>query len=73
MPRRTVAPAPVTLSGATTWRYQWLRNGSAISGANAYKYKLTSADRGKKISLRITYYHIGFPTGSTTSKAYTVH
>ncbi|MCB0911284.1 MAG: fibronectin type III domain-containing protein [Propionibacteriaceae bacterium] len=57
---------------ATTWRYQWLRNGSAISGANAYKYKLTSADRGKKISLRITYYHIGFPTGSTTSKAYTV-
>lgn len=58
---------------ASSWRYQWLRNGSAISGANAYKYKLTSADRGRKISLRITYYHIGFPTGSTTSKAYTVH
>ncbi len=58
---------------ASSWDYQWLRNGSPISGANSYKYKLRSADRGKKISLRITYRHIGFPTGSTTSKAYTVH
>ncbi len=57
---------------ASSWSYQWLRNGSAISGATAYKYKLKSADRGKKISLKITYRHYGFPTGSTTSKAYRI-
>lgn len=35
-------------------KFQWFRNGSPISGATGQSYKLTSADRGKQISARIT-------------------
>lgn len=34
--------------------YQWLRNGKVISKATSTKYKLANADRGKKVSLRVT-------------------
>lgn len=34
-------------------RYQWLRNGVAISGATAKRYVLKSADRGAQISVRV--------------------
>jgi hypothetical protein len=51
---------------------QWLRNGVAIPGATATTYRLTSADRGKKISVRATGRRYGYATGSTTSRAYAV-
>lgn len=42
--------------------YQWLRNGAAIKGATASKYKVQDADMGKKVSVRIT----GTSTGQKT-------
>lgn len=52
----TWGPAPVTV------RYQWLRNGIVITGATAGSYRLTTSDRGKRITVRVT----GSKTGYTT-------
>lgn len=52
--------------------FQWKRNGAAISGATGTKYKLTSADKGKNISVTATATRYGYQTGSATSKAYKV-
>jgi hypothetical protein len=41
-------------------QYQWLRNNVAIPRAVAPKYKLTAADKGKNISIRVTGYRPGF-------------
>lgn len=57
----TWKPAPVKLS------YQWLRNGSAIKGATKSTYKLTSADGGAKISVRVTGKKSGYLTVAKTS------
>ena len=35
--------------------YQWLRSGKVIGKATKSAYKLTRRDRGKKISVRVTY------------------
>lgn len=48
------APAPATIS------YQWLRNGYAIRGATYRSYRLSSADRGKRIGVRITLRRAGY-------------
>jgi hypothetical protein len=40
----------------TTVRYQWLRNGKAITGANHRSYKLRKADVRKHIRVRVTAY-----------------
>lgn len=61
------------LERATSWRYQWYRSGKAIKGATGSSYKLAKADKGKSISLRVTYYHIGFPTKTVASKSYKVN
>jgi hypothetical protein len=52
--------------------FQWRRNGAAIKGATKSTYKLTSADRGKKISVTATARRYGYTTGSTTSSAESV-
>ena len=52
----TWGPAPVALA------YQWLRDGSAITGATATSYSLTSADAGTTITLRVTGSKAGFTT-----------
>lgn len=57
----TWAPSPVTL------RYQWLRNGVAISGATSKTYKLVSADAGTKLSVRITGSKSGYTSVTRTS------
>lgn len=51
------SPAPATLTR------QWLRNGSPIGGATTASYRATSADAGKRLSLRTT---ATGPGGSTT-------
>lgn len=58
----TWGPAPVKLT------YQWLRNGAAIRGATTSRYKLVTADRGKRISVRVTGSKAGYTTLSMTSK-----
>lgn len=57
----TWSPAPTSLT------YQWLRSGSAISGATASTYKLVKADVGKTITVRVTAKLDGFATTSKTS------
>ena len=67
---KTLTGAPGTWSTkGTTFSYQWLRNGAAITGATKSTYKLTSSDAGKKISLRVTGTNAGYNAKSSTSKA----
>lgn len=49
--------------------YRWLRNGSPISGATKSAYKVKKADKGKKISVRITLARAGYTTVVKTIKA----
>lgn len=55
-------PTPVTLA------YQWYRSGKKISGATALTYTLTAADKGKKITVKVTGTKLGYTTASKTSK-----
>lgn len=48
-------------------RQQWYRNGKAIRGATAKKYRLTRKDRGKRLSVRVTATKAGYATASRTS------
>jgi len=59
--RYTWSPAP------TTFTYQWYRSGSAISGANKSTYKLTTSERGKTITVKVTAKRTGYATTSRTS------
>lgn len=62
-------PYPITRGRMT---YQWKRNGAAISGATGYSYKLTSADKGKYLTLTVTGNMYGYKVQSLTSKRYYV-
>lgn len=46
--------SPGTWTAGTSYAYRWLRNGAAITGATAMSYKLTEADRGQRIAVRVT-------------------
>ncbi|OIU86637.1 cell wall-binding repeat-containing protein [Microbacterium sp. AR7-10] len=61
-----VDPAP------TTTTYQWLRNGTAISGATSARYTLASSDAGRSISVRVVAQKSGYRDGSGTSAASSV-
>ena len=66
------ALAPTSSPVATSVRFQWLRNGVAIKGlaAKRAKYRLVRADRGKRISVRVTALAPGYaPVGSIARKA----
>jgi hypothetical protein len=52
--------------------YQWLRNGVSIKGATKTSYKLTSADKGKKISVKVTGSKSGYVTVVKTSATKTI-
>jgi alpha-tubulin suppressor-like RCC1 family protein len=52
----------------TQYAYQWLRNGSSITHATRSTYKLTTSDRGKHLSVKVTGLRSGgFASGSATS------
>lgn len=67
--------ATLTTSGGTwdpsdvTKSYQWLRNGSPITGATASSYQLVEADEGTQISVRVTAAKSGHSSGVATSNA----
>ncbi|MBK7819843.1 MAG: Ig-like domain repeat protein [Tessaracoccus sp.] len=63
---KTWQPTKVTV------KYQWLRDGKAISKATTSSYKLTKADAGKKVSVKVTGSKSGYTTVSKTSKTVTV-
>lgn len=52
---------------ATATRYQWLRNGKAITSATAASYKLSKADKGKKLSVKVTVVSPGYQSASASS------
>jgi ELWxxDGT repeat protein len=60
------APAKVTL------KYQWLRAGKAIKGATKSSYKLVSADKGKKVTVKVTGSKKNYKSVAKTSAAKTV-
>jgi len=60
------SPAPVVL------KYQWLRDGKAITGAGKSTYKLVAADAGKKITVSVTGTKTGYQSVTKTSVAKTI-
>lgn len=54
-------PSPVAL------KYQWLLDGSAISGATTDKYQPVVADAGKKLSVRVTGSKTAYASEARTS------
>lgn len=62
----TVQPTPTGLS------YRWLRNGKPIAKATGSRYRLTRADRHKKISVKVTVRRAGYIDRSATSSAHKV-
>ncbi len=57
----TTNPAPATV------RYQWLRNGTAITGATGRRYALKVADFGKRINLKVVLRRAGYLTAERYS------
>ena len=51
---QTLTTTAGTWSGSPTYTYQWLRNGSSISGATASTYVLVSADATTNVSVTVT-------------------
>lgn len=49
----TAAPGTWTPT-PTAFTYQWMRNGAAISGANASTYEVSAADAGNLLSVSVT-------------------
>lgn len=59
----TYSPTP------SAYAYQWYRNGAAISGARYRTYRLTAADNGKSITVRVSASLIYSDTRVTMSPA----
>ena len=62
-----------TWDTGVVFTYQWLRNGSAISGATAKSYLIKSADKGRQISIRVRATKAGYKTVSVTSNPITAN
>ena len=56
-----------TWSSKVSFSYQWLRDGQPIKKATKSTYKLTTADNGKPITVRVTGKRSGYATVSRTS------
>ncbi|HMU35477.1 MAG TPA: hypothetical protein PKA04_01485 [Marmoricola sp.] len=52
--------APLDLPANVSAQFQWLRDGRAIAGQTGAKHKISKADRGKRLALRITYSRPGY-------------
>nr|WP_204462013.1 carboxypeptidase regulatory-like domain-containing protein [Agromyces cerinus] len=65
----TLTAAPGTWTTGTTLKYQWYASGTAITGATAKTFKLTSAQAGKQVTVRVTGSLTAYPTTSRTSAA----
>ena len=59
-----------TWTWGTAFKYRWLRNGVPISEATDSTYKVRTADRDKRITVRVTGSRLGYTTVSQTSGAY---
>jgi hypothetical protein len=57
---------------ATTYTYQWLRDGKAIKHATHRTYHVKKKDRGHRISVRIKAHRAGFVDGLRHSKSHKI-
>jgi hypothetical protein len=57
---KRLTAVPPTCRPASTVHYQWMRSGKPIANATKVKYKLKKADKGKKISVRVTFTHTAY-------------
>lgn len=64
--------AKATVAADSTVKYQWLREGVAISGATSSTYKLEAADVAKKVSVKVTVARSGYLDATATSAAKTI-
>ncbi|MFI7239884.1 hypothetical protein [Streptomyces cyaneofuscatus] len=53
----------------TSYSYQWYANGKAIAKATGAKLTLKAAQRGKKITVKVTAHRTGHTSGASTSTA----
>jgi hypothetical protein len=75
----TAAVGKTLTAKAGTWgpgtvklKYQWYRNGAAISKATGKSYRLVSADRRKSITVKVTGSRSGYTSVSKSSAPKTV-
>ncbi|MFJ7268695.1 hypothetical protein ACIQV3_18965 [Streptomyces sp. NPDC099050] len=61
--RGTWTPTP------TSYTYKWYADGKLITGATKSTFTLTSAQRGKHITVKVTAYRTGHLTGTATTRA----
>jgi len=66
---QTLTAKPGTWTSGTTLRYQWYASGAAISKATASTFKLSSAQKGKKITVKVTGSKSGYASVAKTSPA----
>ncbi|EFG04500.1 hypothetical protein [Streptomyces clavuligerus] len=65
---RKLTAAPGAWSPApSSYRYQWYADGRTIAGATASALTLKSAERGKRITVRVTALRTGHDNGTATS------
>ncbi|WEK12542.1 MAG: peptidoglycan DD-metalloendopeptidase family protein [Candidatus Microbacterium phytovorans] len=67
----TVTATTGTWKPAPTLKYQWYRDGVAITGAKSSSYKLSADDYGSAIKVRVAGTKTGYTTVAQTSKATT--
>lgn len=56
-------------NASVTVRYQWLRGAKAIKGATKASYRVSKADRGKKLKVKVTATKAGWKSKTVTSRA----
>lgn len=54
-------------SPTATLSYQWVADGTPIRGATASTYRLTAAERGRKVHVVVTGRRAGYPATASTS------
>lgn len=65
---RLTAGAPVVSTAGVTTRYRWLRDGVAIGGATSRVHVATKADKGKRLSVRVTMTKRGYESVTLTTR-----
>ena len=65
----TLSARPGTWTFGTTFRYQWLSNGAAITGATGSSLRLSTAHYAKRIAVRVVGSKLGYVTFVQTSGA----
>jgi len=70
--QRLVADPGTWAGSGWSFHYQWLRNGSPVTGASGAAYVPSAADVGALLSVRVTATQPGYDAGTATSAAVTV-